>query len=147
MAKRIKFSKAQRDYVTDRANGYCEYCRIHNSFSPATFHLDHFNPLSQGGSDDIENIVLACGGCNERKSNLMLVIEPISGEESNLFNPRTEDWFEHFTWSEDYTILSGITPTGIVTEKLLELNRLGCINLRKSMLALKAAPFIKKYYE
>ncbi len=147
MAKRRKFSIAQRNIIINRASGYCEYCKTHISFSPDTFHLDHFIPLSQGGSDDLENIILACGGCNKRKSDFTKLIDIITGEESSLFNPRTDNWFEHFTWNEDFTILTGITSKGRVTEKLLELNRLGLITLRKSMLALKAPPFIKKFYE
>ncbi len=147
MAKRRKFSAEQRSLIAERANGYCEYCKTHISFSPDTFHLDHFKPLSKGGSDDLENIILACGGCNERKSDFTKFIDTITSEETLLFNPRIDNWFEHFTWSEDYIILIGITPKGRVTENRLDLNRLGVINLRKSMLALKAPPFIKRFYE
>jgi 5-methylcytosine-specific restriction endonuclease McrA len=32
------------------------------------FHKDHFEPLVRGGTDDVENIVLACPPCNQRKN-------------------------------------------------------------------------------
>jgi hypothetical protein len=36
-----------------------------------------------------------------------------------------------FTWSEDYTLILGLTPTGRATVELLQLNRLGNQNLRQ----------------
>lgn len=43
----------------------CFYC----STSLTSYHVDHFIPLSRGGSDFPENLRLACSSCNCRKSN------------------------------------------------------------------------------
>jgi hypothetical protein len=48
-----------------------------------------------------------------------------------LYNPRKDSWQQHFTWSEDYTLILGLTPTGRATVELLQLNRLGNQNLRQ----------------
>lgn len=46
--------------------GKCYYCSVKVS---DTYHVDHIVPLSRGGSDDPENIVIACPICNLRKND------------------------------------------------------------------------------
>lgn len=43
-------------------------------------------------------------------------------QEVALFNPRRQQWFEHFIWSADATKIVGITPTGRTTCNRLDLN-------------------------
>lgn len=53
---------AVRVAVTVRDKGLCRYCR-----SEAAITLDHVLPWSRGGSNEAENVVLACEPCNYRK--------------------------------------------------------------------------------
>lgn len=46
--------------------GLCLYC---GEPLNGEYHVDHFIPLSRGGNNWPENIVLACSGCNIRKHN------------------------------------------------------------------------------
>lgn len=46
--------------------GKCYYCGQKVS---KTYHVDHVIPLSRGGSNGPENIVIACPGCNQRKKD------------------------------------------------------------------------------
>ncbi len=39
-----------------------------------------------------------------------------------LFNPRTQNWQEHFMWSRDGTQVIGLTPTGRATVLALQIN-------------------------
>ena len=55
---------ALRDFLRERDGDRCFYCL--ETF-PA-YHVDHVRPASRGGSDDPENLVLACGDCNCDKS-------------------------------------------------------------------------------
>lgn len=48
--------------------GLCYWCGTHLD---ASFHADHYIPLSRGGSNWPDNIVCACGPCNLRKHNKM----------------------------------------------------------------------------
>ncbi len=48
-------------------NPYCFYCNAQLTFNEST--LDHVIPLSKGGSNRIENLVLACSDCNQKKDN------------------------------------------------------------------------------
>ena len=49
-----------------RQNPHCTYCGRRISKRSAT--LDHVVPVSQGGQDDLENLVLCCRACNECKA-------------------------------------------------------------------------------
>ncbi len=55
--------------VIARANGRCEYGLMHQSLRGATFHIEHIDPRSSGGTDDESNLALACLSCNLGKSN------------------------------------------------------------------------------
>lgn len=40
----------------------------------------------------------------------------------SLFNPRRDDWNEHFEWNHDGTLIIGKTAIGRATIKALQLN-------------------------
>jgi hypothetical protein len=40
----------------------------------------------------------------------------------SLFNPRTQEWREHFKWSSDGTYIIGLTANGRATVAALQLN-------------------------
>lgn len=48
--------------------GKCWWCNIHISGTPEA---DHRIPLSRGGTNDRNNLVVSCGTCNRAKSNKM----------------------------------------------------------------------------
>jgi len=50
-----------RAQVRQRAQNACEYCHLHQDDSPlAALHVEHIIPKIHGGSDDVENLALAC---------------------------------------------------------------------------------------
>lgn len=54
-------------------NGLCAYCGVRIMWGiPYDVHLDHVTPLSRGGSNWIDNILLCCQPCNLSKSKRML---------------------------------------------------------------------------
>lgn len=57
-----------RNLVRNRANSYCEYCRIPENFSPQPFCFEHILPKVLGGATSAENLALACQGCNSFKA-------------------------------------------------------------------------------
>jgi 5-methylcytosine-specific restriction endonuclease McrA len=85
-----------RRQVIDRAAGRCEYCRLSQENQEATFHVDHVVPASAHGPTDMGNLALACVSCSLRKGARQHVIDPESGEEVRLFNPRVDRWSDHF---------------------------------------------------
>lgn len=49
-----------------RVQGACNYCETRHP----GFQMDHKIPVSRGGSDAIENITVACPGCNAEKGTM-----------------------------------------------------------------------------
>ncbi len=107
--------------VAERAGYVCEYCRAPESVFNFNFEIDHFIPLSKGGKDDLENLVLACRACNAYKAfhqiGLMKEKEDIS-----LFNPRQNAWNEHFQFNFETFELEGLTKIGEGTINRLKMN-------------------------
>jgi HNH endonuclease len=108
--------------VRQRANFRCEYCHYPEFLSTAPLSIDHLQPRSAGGDDRPENLALACRRCNERRYNFTVGIDPQTGLESRLFNPRQERWSEHFIWSVDGECIVGRTTIGRTTCDRLDLN-------------------------
>jgi hypothetical protein len=93
--------------------------------------LDHIIPVNRGGATIAENLASACHGCNNHKQNKVEGFDSLSMEVALLYHPRQMLWNEHFAWSQDSTLMIGLTPTGRVTLVLLRLNREGVVNLRQ----------------
>lgn len=126
-----KLSEFVREEVRQRANFLCEYCHTDERWQLVQFTIDHIVPVSSGGSDELENLTLACFHCNRRKSNKQSVFDTQSNSEIPLFNPRQMSWSTHFLWSADSLQIIPLTETGRVTVELLELNRLRILQIRQ----------------
>jgi hypothetical protein len=59
----------------------------------------------QGGSDEPDNLALACRRCNERRYNFLAGFDPQTKATVPLFNPRQQLWSEHFMWTADARII------------------------------------------
>ena len=90
--------------------------------SSAPLSIDHLQPQSLGGDDSIDNLALACRRCNETRYNFTTGIDPETQTEISLFNPRDQEWSEHFIWSVDALRIIGQTDTGRATCNRLDLN-------------------------
>ncbi|MBC6477767.1 MAG: HNH endonuclease [Hormoscilla sp. GM7CHS1pb] len=111
-----------RQLVRRRARFLCEYCHSPEYISPDRFTIDHIVPQSLGGSDEPDNLALACSRCNGRRYNFTTGIDPKTKIEVSLFNPRQQQWADHFIWREDGLKILGTTPIGRATCARLDLN-------------------------
>jgi len=93
--------------------------------------MEHIIPQARGGSDDEENLWLACRLCNNFKGVQTVALDPVTAEQVPLFNPRTQRWAEHFVWSADGTRVTGQTPTGRATVFALQLNYVIAVMVRQ----------------
>ena len=99
------------------------------------FTIDHVIPLTKSGIDTFDNLALACFHCNRRKGDKLTVLDPVTGEEVLLFNPRRNVWNEHFIWSADKLFIIGLIPIGRATVEALQFNRERVINIRAADIA------------
>ena len=98
------------------------------------FTVDHIIPISKGGSDDLDNLALACFHCNRHKSDKQSLNKiPIS-------NPRKMIWNEHFSWSENFVKIIPKTETGRITIELLKLNRRRICEIRLADISINRHP-------
>jgi hypothetical protein len=97
------------------------------------FSVEHILPKAKGGTDDLENLALACQGCNNFKFTRTEARDPVTGLMAPLYHPRVDAWLKHFAWSDDFTLLIGLTPTGRASAEVLQLNREGVVNLRQAL--------------
>lgn len=109
-----------RNIIHERANGCCEYCQTCEVNIGQTLHVEHIQP-SEG--DHLDNLCLACPNCNLSKATAIKAVDPGTGEEVPLFNPRTQIWDEHFEWANSYAQIKGITSIGRATVACLKMNR------------------------
>ena len=114
--------KSLYEVVRQRAQFQCEYCHYPELLSSAPLSIDHLYPQSLGGSNNLDNLALACRRCNERRYNFTTGIDPATETETALFNPRQQQWSDHFIWSANALQIIGRTPTGRATCNRLDLN-------------------------
>ncbi len=62
-----KKNKQAKNKLLDRFGSVCFWCE--KPLSKAELTVDHLIPLSQGGSNNLENLRLACLCCNKKRGN------------------------------------------------------------------------------
>jgi hypothetical protein len=87
-----------RQLVRRRAGDACEYCCIPQEATPfISFHIEHITARQHGGTDDLGDLALACDRCNAYKGTNLTSIDPQTGNLTLLFNPRHDQWNDHFS--------------------------------------------------
>lgn len=127
-----------RRFVIERAGDRCEYCQLPQVGQEATFHVDHVIPTKLGGQTADTNLALACVSCSLRKGARGNATDPDTNTPVNLYNPRTDNWSEHFQW--DGVQLVGRTSVARATISLLRMNRSLVIEIRREEMALGRHP-------
>jgi hypothetical protein len=124
-------TEADRERVRQRARHRCEYCRLPQRGHEERFSIDHVLAIKHGGNDDVSNLALACLRCNLHKGTDITSIDPDSGVVTEVFNPRTMNWTDHF--ETDGVVIRGTSPVGRVTVRLLQMNVAPRIQLRRTL--------------
>jgi hypothetical protein len=130
---------AQRQTVHQRAGGCCEYCRLQETDETSPFHIDHIVPIKHRGTDELDNLCLACYQCNAFKGPNMAAADSVTGAATFLFNPRTQSWQDHFRVNPDAT-LTGITPEGRVTIEVMSINEEARVQYRQEAMGIGEYP-------
>lgn len=125
-------SKNIRRLVEQRAGNRCEYCRVHAYLVGFGYHVEHIIGIQHGGNNNILNLAYACSYCNWKKGPNISTILKLGGELIPLFNPRIQNWFEHFEVKKGKII--PLTTIGEATIKLLDLNQPSRVDARFEMM-------------
>lgn len=72
----MNLDSEQLNVVFDKTSGHCTYCQKQLAWKNygkngerGSWHVDHSNPKSKGGSNYLRNLVPACINCNLDKSD------------------------------------------------------------------------------
>jgi hypothetical protein len=128
-----------RRVVRERARDHCEYCRVRQEDdSLFTFHIEHIVPKQHGGLDTESNLSLACYHCNRHKGPNLAALDPDTNEMTRLFDPRRDVWEDHFRAVG--AVITGRTPVGRATARLLKMNATIRLDVRTELLGLGSWP-------
>lgn len=113
------------------AGNRCGYCLSPQRLVLGWLEIKHICPQAQGGLDVEENLWLACRLCNNFKGVQTEALDPETGQQVPLFNPRLQHWSDHFGWSEDGTRVFGKSPCGRATVLALQMNNVIAVMVRQ----------------
>jgi hypothetical protein len=117
----MSITNEQKQLIRQRAGNCCEYCRLAEAGRLARFHIDHIIAIKHDGTDDNDNLCLACPKCNAHKGDNVAALDPLTRAATRLYDPRQQVWDNHFRLNPDATI-SGLTPEGRTTIRVLRIN-------------------------
>jgi hypothetical protein len=113
-------SAALRRAVAERAKHCCEYCGIPEDAVLVPHEPDHIIGEQHGGDTSLNNLAYACFRCNRYKGPNIATRDPLTSGLIPLFNPRIEQWSDHFQL--DGAVIVPLTPVGRGTVLLLRFN-------------------------
>lgn len=117
-----------RRNVREQYHFACGYCHVNEIDAGSELEIDHFQPVTHGGSDDADNLVYACPACNRNKASYWP--SPNTPPHMHLLHPLNDDFDIHITLLQDGH-LAGLTPRGWFHIDWLHLNRPQLVALRQ----------------
>ena len=127
----MAISNENRMKVREQYNFRCGYCGVREIDVGSALEIDHFQPTSQRGSDELDNLVYACPACNRYKAVQQTAVDPLTNQTVSLFHPQQQRWLDHFVWNEDATQIVGTTAIGRATVEALKMNRSQLLRVRR----------------
>jgi hypothetical protein len=121
----MSLSPGLREKVRQRASYACEFCGVSEMDVGGLLTIDHFQPQSKSGPDDLDNLIYSCTSCNQYKQNYY----PSSESDPQLWNPRQETASAHFVELDSGRVLA-ISSRGEFTIRRLRLNRAPLVEYR-----------------
>ncbi len=117
-------SRKIRNAVRERYDFSCRYCGVNEVEAGSKLEIDHFQPISSGGTDELGNLVYACTACNRNKASYWH-----SSDTQELLHPLLDNLDEHIILLEN-GYFEALTARGDFYLDWLHLNRPQLIALR-----------------
>ncbi len=120
-----------KNRVRLKAKNRCGYCLTPQEIVSMPLEIEHIHPNAEGGTDEEENLWLACRNCNGFKHAKTHAIDPQTNRKTLLFNPQKQSWNEHFEFSDNKLEIVGKSACGRATVIALRLNFELAVNARR----------------
>jgi hypothetical protein len=117
--------------VAARAQHRCEYCHAPELIFNFPFEVEHIIPVSFGGENIGSNFALACRSCNLFKGAYIQYPDPDTGKKVRLYDPRQDNWWNHFEVDLETYEIHGISSIGRATVTCLNFNSQSQLKARK----------------
>jgi HNH endonuclease len=131
---RIAIPTSLKRQVALRAHGRCEYCLLPEVVSLFSFHVDHIKSVKHGGLSILLNLAYCCPDCNFFKGSDLGTFLLDEEHLIRFFNPRKDDWHEHFEIIEGG--IYGRTPIGESTVRIFKFNDVERLIFRQQLIVL-----------
>lgn len=116
--RREAMSPSLRVAVARQSDWACHYCGARTSLAGGSlsegpgqrpWHVDHKTPVASGGTNDIDNLVLACQKCNLEKSDTPYVeyMASIADRRPRLVQALADDWLSRYQGMDLWMVLEG----------------------------------------
>ena len=128
-----RVSERVRELVRERAKGRCEYCGKPEGVNTFSHQVDHIIPEKHTGTSEFDNLAWSCLRCNSTKASEIASYDVLTKLLTPLFNPRTQNWSDHFEMNEEAQII-GKTAIGRVTVRTLQLNHSKQLKSRRDLI-------------
>jgi 5-methylcytosine-specific restriction endonuclease McrA len=96
----MAISTETREQVRQRFGYRCGYCGVHEYDVGSELEIDYFQPLAQGGTDDLENLVYCCSACNNFKHDYWPARDAATNPR-RLLHPLQDKLEEHLVEDEN----------------------------------------------
>ncbi|HMV47712.1 MAG TPA: HNH endonuclease signature motif containing protein [Blastocatellia bacterium] len=117
-----RLSRELNERIRRQAKNRCGYCFSPQELLPYKLEIEHIHPKGLGGETIEINLWLACRECNAHKAMKIRSVDRLTRKTVKLFNPRKQNWHEHFDFSQDKTEIIGKTACGRATVETLQMN-------------------------
>lgn len=110
----------ERREIREAFNYCCGYCGVTESDIGGELEIDHYQPSTRGGGDEVNNLVYACVHCNRFKGNYW----PAENDPNSfyLLHPGQDELSIHLQFTTNGRA-EGLTPRGWFHIRRLHLNR------------------------
>ena len=106
--------------VAERAGFACEYCLVGQDDLIFSCQVDHIISLKHGGKTVAENLAYSCLPCNVSKGSDVGSIVSSQGKFTRFFNPRRDNWSDHFSLSDGIILPKSLI--GEATVRIFQFN-------------------------
>ncbi len=142
MSSRKVIPKKKRFEIFKRDSFTCQYCGA--KAPEVILELDHVDPVANGGSDDMLNLITACFDCNRGKSDRKLDDNSVilkQRDSLELLNEKRTQITMLMEWKTELLLMDD-EQIEAVNEYFLKLTG---YSMSASFKKLKLRPFLKKY--